>query len=659
MAGLVFITWLAACFTCVLGTCRFPSTMYDTYTSWQIKSPDYKSTVNHLHRLVTVDDERITFDYITKINPEEAGLTFTYICEEALANNTFLVSVVKVGKQPLYTCLEFVIRDINVVQLKYGETSPTKSTSLCFDAPLVLLDSPLVYYRPSPDFWSEKRNSGQQYKPCPIEGGYVVAQIYDEDNKPLCTGPSVPPLKVENECEKGEGLLFHHVGGKRSDACPELPKDIKLEQFCLANWTHGENTFMVVLSMTDTSSVACIRYGSKHGDTFSMYVFYDGVCDHSEDVSESHQYRRFSLERFPVSQGICGDESPDCAVPDPSPLCSQGDANQVCRGTCQVCPEHGPWEHATNPPEFQGEWMKHTQSHGQETVVIDARTLTVPSFGTYRTYGESECWSAREMISESAREYIMVQDFNNGCSPRVTVIQLAARSKAVISIKMSNPSVVLPELTYIEAKQKWLIQDGWEWWCLRTDYRAAPVNQGEQFRPGPSNWHNLVTTHPNPPTVHCNMSARAFRITLPSGDVCTANVINYTNHTFDLSFPSCKTDKGLPTHTHPSRASFLCLASFTVEYSSRLMVTKTTEGSGNIADVPFLCWVFSSEETGVVSWMRVSECDSSSDYYVRIGLRQPLLQLRITDPEVSSANALSVAGLTITLVIITKILTTD
>lgn len=134
--------------------------------------------------------------------------------------------------KPQYACLQFVRRDINVVQWRFTSWEHNIGHVTCEEDKLKLDPAPLVYYTSSRDYWKEERNKGIDYTACPLDGGYIM-EWFDKSGRKPCSGVS-QTIKLENECSPGEGLLFNKLGRDCSER--SIHQNMKTHYFCLANW---------------------------------------------------------------------------------------------------------------------------------------------------------------------------------------------------------------------------------------------------------------------------------------------------------------------------------------------------------------------------------------------------------------------------------------
>ena len=101
--------------------------------------------------------------------------------------------------------------------------SPRQSLELC-DERLMAIDRwPIVQMSQTPE----------QKVTCPFMGGYNVNMYYPNDTE-LCTDSTLL-MRIESECEKGEGIMFDF----RQEECvpASLPRLTKQQAYCIAHWT--------------------------------------------------------------------------------------------------------------------------------------------------------------------------------------------------------------------------------------------------------------------------------------------------------------------------------------------------------------------------------------------------------------------------------------
>ena len=574
-----------------------------------------------------MDGERLHIDYMLESGKAAAGKTFTYHCIDTEEKDEYVL-MWETTSGVKFRCVKFLVRGPNVIQWIVSQIGPRRP-GMCDMGRMGMQDSPMVYY----DEIGGMDLSGDS-KPnpkCPLSGGYVVRQWYNENGDEGCEEDSIPPLKIENACEEGEGLYF--LGGSKTCLSPHEKILIGRQYQCIASWTFDKYTFMMIEQSQPNGLLPCLRFTTGHGQRFTMHVFLDGVCDSSDSISHSRVYRQMVLAMFPAI-GICSDDTPACAVKDTS-KCGHLMAKS-CRQSCRSCASDASWLELTFPEQFHGVWLKDSDHLGRENVTIDKLHITIPSLGTYRTMGETDCSRRKPVrapygLTSEAKEYSLVQTFMNGCSHRMSVLQIVNRSDSVLSFRVSKPGVVDWHLVVNEVSFLWQIMSGWEKWCDKVTYEQPQVTPTASARTELTGWFNLVQEDADAVTVNCSLPEKIpeqFTMHLPSGQQCNGVITQDGADSLQVSYKDCKSSGALPSggsHAIEQLAKFECLAAFLGDSGRTFLVTRTPKEFPNAVNETHICWVFSTGQSlGNVYWFRVSDCDGTSDVYAQRGFRQEL-----------------------------------
>ena len=582
-------------------------------------SPDYTSSLRHFRRKVAFTSTDMRMEYITngyKWRP--SGRTFSYKCMKMVANDTFIVAVHDKNTPIQYTCIKFIFRSNNVVQLKFGGLMYDKTDELCREDKLHLMDAPLVYFYDRETFWTEPRNQNMPYKACPLEGGYVLSEWY-EGQKSMCRlSPEAPvSVKLENECERGDGLAI--MGG--SSVCPPVYSGSPL--YCLGDWSDGEFTYMVLFRELIDFDILCMRYPTNHKGQFTAYLFMDGVCDSTKNITSSRRYRRMVLDHhIDPTTDPCSNDSPVCNefIP-PSDGCDRT-WTTFCRDTCHTCPWRRPWRNVTIPEPFRGVYYKDTIYQGAETVTINENFLDIPSLGKYELFGRSTCSSVKHShgLGDNFEEFVFIQAFDNGCSPRLVIAQLATRTPSVNSIRLGTSVTV--DWKLFDKLSKSPNPDYGSLACPTSKtFRKPPINIRETFRTLPHGWFNLIRMKYNAlPTTSCVLpNFKHIKMTFDSGVTCTGTSEGTSDRSFQFSFKDCK-DKSNKTSLLKKEdiVEFECLSTFKAITGRKkqaqlttFVITKAFNSANSILNESMHCWMYSELHQDKIYLSRVSDCDGN------------------------------------------------
>merc|ERR1712038_1162508 len=111
------------------------------------------------------------------------------------------------------------------------------------------------------------------------------------------------------------------------------------------------------------------------------------------------------------------------------------------------------------PSSFRGDWLKHTERLGKEFVTIQEKNLIVPSSGDYTIL--SECQNHRKMLPNSktkSYEYLMLSTYDNGCSPRVSTLNLAQHDNSALAFRVGQSQLASLSLS-VDNDMRWVINN--------------------------------------------------------------------------------------------------------------------------------------------------------------------------------------------------------
>ena len=604
-------------------SCQFPDYMYNTKEPWRILSPEQGFHIQHTDRVITFNDNEIQVQYMTN---QICQFTYLLKCFKNMENNTYLVQQQVQGLPPKYACLQFMQRDINVVQWKWSGWERYQHDIKCDERyiTLELQDAPLVYYNHRPGYWQEHRNLDFRYRACPLDGGYIMTWM-DNSGRTACTDV-LDTVKLENECTKGEGLVINGLGSK----CKLPHKDLKERYYCLSSWSHGIYTFMVLIDPNDEFHMPCMRYQTLHHQSFIAHIYMDGICDTSSDNHKSSDVLTLYLQRHRVPN-ICTDESP---------LCENLARNRcdiittkICRGTCDACPPNMDqlWDVFAFPQEYQGKWLKQSAQLGKETIMIEGRKFIVPSLGTFYSFGESGCMEGKYKrpthgLGEQVKEYVLLSFTNNGCSPRVSSLMISKHTNTLLRYRLSPAAsvrVFVNQNYYINGEIRQHL-GYWGYMCKFADYRYEPMPVGTLFRPSPVGWLNMIKTDDHLILKPClfPISGQQFSVTFSDSElnIFGRSCSGYTQtaafsvrKTIDLNIQGCIAPNGSTIeHNIQNKQVFHCLAQFgdynnAIDVGNQLLITNNPQQE--LSDQEFLCWIFTVRPE-VLYWYPISHCNT-------------------------------------------------
>lgn len=611
--------------------CLFPKEMYDTEHPWRILTRDFDVKVYHQYRrLMFQVSDMFTMDYMEGRTGDKVVKTISYKCLQQKENTKYYIKKESEGHGDVYQCIQFLVRNTNIVQWKLSVESTTEDQSLCSENKLKLMDDPLIYYYRN-GFWREERNRNISYKSCPLDGGYLLEWKDPQTGTHMCE-KKIPPLKIENDCTKGQGLRFH--AAQKEINCKGRDAQILNIQFmCLGHWNEAGHTYMLIGQPNEEwNQIYCIRLPQDHKDKFSGHIFLDATCDSTADITKSRDYRQISLQKQVVKK-LCADETPAC-IQYNGEDCDLSHA-ATCRKACRVCESDEdigePGVHFAS--HLHGAWLKHTNRLGREMVTITDRTFDIPSMSKYRILGDSAC---RRKIDKSPRgksnEYIMVTLYKNGCSPQMVSMIITNRSASVLSYTLSQYKVLEMSIDVNDDLESIVNNNVWGYQCSHVEYKADVDPIYDTYRPYKGGWFNLVKTGPGTTSVPCDipLNKTLWHIHFQGNNDanCTGEIMDgRTPNQLNIYIASCV----YPPHTDTisiSRQTFTyeCLANFQgdeMELSSdQTFLITHAQGSNILAGEFYQCWVFIPERL-TAYWVPVSECDSNIVHHIEAKFKVP------------------------------------
>ena len=231
-----------------------------------------------------------------------------------------------------------------------------------------------------------------QRRPCVLRGGFQmrVSGIGTANGDPVSFRKcgSYVEMRVESDCSGEFGMYFDF----RFDVC--VPKGLfmymRQRTFCIANWTSGPYTFML-LRHDVLPYLWILRFQTSLEESFVVYLLSDLVDDVGSIPTVTSRYFRFDMVRsaaVPVTS-LCVDESEICADVDKkeSKLCETGTGNGssiaapalTCPRACGLCDATRP-SFCEFPSEMVGSWhddVNFTEAKFQLTTAANRKSLDI------------------------------------------------------------------------------------------------------------------------------------------------------------------------------------------------------------------------------------------------------------------------------------------
>ncbi|KAK2159812.1 hypothetical protein NP493_1685g00035 [Ridgeia piscesae] len=130
----------------------------------------------------------------------------------------------------LFTCLKFVRRNKNVVQVYSAAPATVNEDRLCHDG---------VLHR---EEWPWVVPVQQEWTFCPFKGGFDFHASMGHTSEELCADVW-QPARMESECVKGEGLTFYFPKEACSPFSPRRPEETL---YCWASWQEASYMFIIL-----------------------------------------------------------------------------------------------------------------------------------------------------------------------------------------------------------------------------------------------------------------------------------------------------------------------------------------------------------------------------------------------------------------------------
>lgn len=505
--------------------------------------------------------------------PISKSVKYERSCEERLENDKFLVSHREHQKEIRYLCMQFVKRSDSVIQLKTSNYSRFMRSYICNDQKLELDHRPLVSIK---HYFHHKVH-------CAFQGGYNF-HVYNPQGENICRQIFFP-LRIESECEKGDGMTFKF----RNDHCVDRSWgiDAGFEKVrCLARWQQGKNTFIVIRKI-DKLRVWCMRVTKDEGGRRTAYLFFDFVCDPSEEVNLTDNYIRLEMEKK-IFTSTCEDESVHCTAD--VGLCDSK-FGPHCPLKCGRCSYDDDLNTCQFLDTIRGDWLQLSAS-GNRKVSVRVSDMKIQGVGNFRCI--------KLQAQEFLRREVLLQIFNNGCHPRYTCVDLEKVAPSVVRYRLGH-SVEWP-LFHVDHQKQHI--------CGNNRFFGVRHHHKPHMKSSTIPMLSLVNRK-QLRFVNCNLPR-----TIPDvvgfvdaewcGGCLTYNRY-FSPHTFTVSYANC-------TNLAP-RLEYQCLASMQLkEY--RGIITKTTGISKE-----FLCWIFDGENR--IFNVLGSDCDYVTAENLRLGFEEP------------------------------------
>ena len=344
--------------------------------------------------------------------------SYSLACLRYIGGSKFLVAHERNGQtNGKYTCVEFLLRDTAILQIKEAELSDNLNTSLCHDSNLKLNGWIII------DFNALKSRK----EVCSLTGGYNM-QVYDKSsNTGVCDG-YLGETRLESECLPDEGLHFYF---RQASCVPDglLMYPTQRTQ-CLISWTVGKFNF-ILISEESFTYLWLLRYPKivVYGVTLHALLMKDLYATKESTIRVSHNYLSLTLSsQSPKTlASLCYDDYEICStLSDP---CSYSeDIARTCAKTCGFCTEDSPRTCQFKLP-ITDTWIDTRQSDKRPNINVTASEINVENVETlhcieWANGPKNSGRNAKEIMSSNDgnqfQEQMLVSVTQNGCRPRYT-----------------------------------------------------------------------------------------------------------------------------------------------------------------------------------------------------------------------------------------------
>ena len=457
-----------------------------------------------------------------------------------------------------YLCIQFLRRTDSIIQMKESSKLAFRNPNACRDHMLTLDNWPLVS---SDNFYKRKVK-------CPFEGGYNI-RMQKADSKLLCPSRLIP-ARLESECETGDGIT---IDFRTSDCLdPALDMDLIQTLHCVATWTHGEYTFVIVRPQEEEFKAWCLRITGT-GDLRYIkegHLFLDFVCDPGDgsgNIRETSNYLLLDFEMLVVNT-ICADQSEVC---DENRLCDHPEIGFYCPKACDRC--SGELRPCSFPEKFRGHWLD-ISGEEQQHVNISYYDLTISNAGRFQCLEKEG--------NDFTNTSVMFQTFDNGCFPRFACLDLTKQSALTLEYRMGNrvkwPVKSLDNLDILKNTV-----------CDESEFKTNTYEKqiyGKQIEEKPM---NILIDPIHHFSEHCELDEwKGFQdgqLYAKEDGVCDMclvyNVKDHSDKIMQVPL-NCSARK----HDYKQR-DYKCIAKFPVDEDTHAVVTRTLH-----VHQQYLCWIF-------------------------------------------------------------------
>jgi len=583
-------------------TCQFPAFL-QTNSSVDGLWRDWRGRVREQH-METGLHVTVSADTMSVESSDDQTTSYVLHCKQVLpAGNKngdvkFLVQRIdNVASLPYYTCVQFVRRSPEVVQLRTTPLSdPRPDAAICRAAMDAWRLDPWILV----DRASAVSGMSRHGVPCALRGGFGV-RMYDRTGHQGACDSRRGETRMEADCEHlAEGTHFYF----RHTTCIPVGLYMYATQrtVCAANWIIGAYTF-TLLQHDRLSYAWLLRFPTKPEDSFTAYLLSDLVADATDYIAETTNYIRLDTVRDVPrpATSLCLDEHDDACAAWRRPCTSGPQTALACARTCGVCNATRPVV-CSFPPELIGYW---DGGGDVDSFAVEFRQTSLamkPISGSRLSTLHCVRWQSPPATSLATDRFryisneMLVAEYRDGCRPRYVCARILRKSTSVMYFRLSVTRVwpLTSSLT-----------DPIDCHTFSFDHPYHDPADNEAVRAMQINHFRLLFSREfRGDATPCRLSSHAFNnysVTFRDGVECVGSVSDLEETAVRLTLTACSSP------VNRTQYSFDCRESSRLPPSNDLVVIVSSTPTGN--RTVYHCWLF-PVAVGIFYLFDASQCDA-------------------------------------------------
>ena len=573
----------------VLSTCVFPDYMQSDANNrdWrgQVKSQYTEFTLT-----ITVNNNMMNV-----ISTDTSATTYTRSCMQALSDDKFITSHEQNRQRSQgYVCIQFIHRADNVIQLRESQIVSSMYGACDLDMHL------------DPWIWIDKNNILTASQPCPLTGGYSI-KLYDKEYQMSMCDAYKDHVWMESECVVGKGLYFNFRYGR---CIPNVLMSNQQRTFCLANWTDGAYSF--ILLRHDTQSYMWLmRYPADehHLSSFVAQLMKDLFASSGSHITEINTYVQMDMVRdvaHPVSS-LCIDEFEGCNY-YADPCAEGGETALTCARTCGVCNETRPVMCSFNDA-WHGDWIDAT--HGDRVATTFQSNILTVYYSRLQQKFHCIHWDNPYSgpAVKNTRYIMLITEFDNGCRPQYSCAKIVHRdSSAVMFLQLSSER----HWPFTNTISDPINCDNFE---FKGDTNSLMPNR---YR---SKHYRLLYSKSLDTGTTCNMPLSGvtnYTVTLSDMTICTGRIRTSTSgSSVTVRLTQCNNRDSSVLRDIPREHT--CVESSRLFNSDLLVISRT-----DVEPYQLYCWLFPKRTPDIFYMVQSAHCNDNTKRQISRGNLQPL-----------------------------------